>query len=241
MIKLQKKIAWTEEEDQQLIKAVKQEDSGKWNEVAKHIFYYSEFKIFKSPKHCRERWLNHLDDKKKRGEWTPQEDLSIFKYVMEYGKHWCKIVPILKDSRTEHMIKNRYNSLINKQRKSKKEREEHLRHRIVKLLKKQISNAASKKKLKESVPENPLKVENLTPEEKNIEENLQTKEKESVVRENLESQASQELPSNHCQSFVDSSYYQMVQPQYYGFGYAPEMAPYLYQPTFPTFQTYYWM
>lgn len=120
MIKLQKKIAWTEEEDQQLIKAVKQEDSGKWNEVAKHIFYNSEFKIFKSPKHCRERWLNHLDDKKKRGEWTPQEDLSIFKYVMEYGKHWCKIVPILKDSRTEHMIKNRYNSLINKQRKSKK-------------------------------------------------------------------------------------------------------------------------
>lgn len=95
--------------------------------------------------------------------------------------------------------------------------------------------------MKESVPENPLKVENLTPEEKNIEENLQTKEKESVVRENLESQASQELPSNHCQSFVDSSYYQMVQPQYYGFGYAPEMAPYLYQPTFPTFQTYYWM
>jgi hypothetical protein len=191
MIKLQGKIAWTPEEDEELVKAVHQEESGKWNEVAKHIFYNSDFKIFKSPKHCRERWLNHLDDKKKRGEWLPQEDLSIFKFVMEYGKHWCKIVPILRDTRTEHMIKNRYNSLINKQRKSKKEREEHLRHRIVKLLKKQISNAATKKKVKDSAtePQQTLKVEDLTPEEKAIEENINTNSKDIQQIESIEPEA----------------------------------------------------
>ena len=120
MIKLQGKIHWNQEEDNLLLQAVQQEENGRWNEVAKRIFYNSNFKIFKSPKNCRERWLNHLDNKKKRGEWSPAEDLSIFKFVLENGKRWCKIVPILNEARTEHMIKNRFNSLINKQRKSKK-------------------------------------------------------------------------------------------------------------------------
>lgn len=64
---------------------------------------------------------------------------------MENGKKWCKLVSVLKDTRTEHMIKNRYNSLVNKQRKSKKEREEQLCHRIIKQIKKQIAAAENKK------------------------------------------------------------------------------------------------
>lgn len=72
----------------------------------------------------------------------------IFKFVAEYGKRWCKMVPVLNDTRTEHMIKNRFNSLISKQRRSKKEREEHLILRIIKQLKKQIANAELRKKKK---------------------------------------------------------------------------------------------
>lgn len=122
MIKPNTKVAWTREEDDRLIEVVQQEEHLRWNDIAKALFYNSNCTIFKSPKHCRERWLNHLDDKKKRGLWTPQEDIKIFRFVLEYGKRWCKLVPVLKETRTEHMIKNRYNSLINKQRKSKKER-----------------------------------------------------------------------------------------------------------------------
>ena len=79
--------------------------------------------IFKSAKHCRERWLNHLDNKKVHGLWSPLEDYKIFKFVIENGKRWCKMVSILDDKRTEHMIKNRYNSLINKKRSNKKQKE----------------------------------------------------------------------------------------------------------------------
>jgi hypothetical protein len=166
MIKPNQKIAWTAEEDDRLMQAVQEEENWRWNEVAKSLFYNSDCTIFKSPKHCRERWLNHLDDKKKRGLWTSQEDLKIFKFVMEYGKRWCKLVPVLKDTRTEHMIKNRYNSLLNKQRKSKKEREEQLCLRIIKQLKKQILNAESKKQPAVEGEIKDPKVENLTPEEK---------------------------------------------------------------------------
>jgi hypothetical protein len=61
MLKLQGKISWTPEEDHLLVEAVNSTDLGKWNEVAKYYFYQSNFTMFKSPKHCRERWLNHLD------------------------------------------------------------------------------------------------------------------------------------------------------------------------------------
>ena len=55
-------------------------DDGKisWNEVAKDIFFKTSKKIFRSPKQCRERWNNYLDPSKDHGEWTPEEDRSLF-------------------------------------------------------------------------------------------------------------------------------------------------------------------
>jgi hypothetical protein len=131
------------------VEAVKNMEVGKWNEVSKFFFFTSEFRLFKSPKHCRERWLNHLDDKKKHGSWTPEEDLKIFKYVAENGKRWCKLVPILNDTRTEHMIKNRFNSLISKLKCSKREKEEQMMIKIIRQLKKQISNMEKRKQKRE--------------------------------------------------------------------------------------------
>ena len=48
-----------------------------------------------------------------RGDWTKDEDLSIFSYVLEKGPKWSKLTKICKD-RTEHNIKNRFFSLISK-------------------------------------------------------------------------------------------------------------------------------
>ena len=105
--------------------------------------------MFKSPKHCRERWLNHLDDKKKKGNWTPEEDLVIFRFVAENGKRWCKLVPVLEGTRTEHMIKNRFNSLLNRQKHNRRETDDQLLHRIIRQLKKQIVSFEKRKQKKE--------------------------------------------------------------------------------------------
>jgi Myb-like DNA-binding protein FlbD len=78
------------------------------------MFYNSNKICFRTPKQCRERWLNHLDTTKKRGAWSIVEDNVIFKYIRENGKHWSKIIPLLNHTRTEHMIKNRYNSVVSK-------------------------------------------------------------------------------------------------------------------------------
>jgi hypothetical protein len=38
----------------------------KWSELAKELYIASERSFFRTPKQCRERWLNHLDPVKSK-------------------------------------------------------------------------------------------------------------------------------------------------------------------------------
>jgi hypothetical protein len=193
-----------------------------------------------------------LDSNKKRGEWTAQEDLAIFKFVAEQGKRWCKIVPVLRDTRTEHMIKNRYNSLLSKQRRSKKEREEHLIQKIIKQLKKQINNAELRKKRKEQNAKEGLSNRN---EEVHMSEekhsNLNSsQEKESLhylkadeeaasgeksIKENSTVECINPNPNLNCfPMYSQSSYYPFGQEMYMPYGYNP------FPPLLP-YSNVYWM
>lgn len=40
------------------------------------------------------------------------EDITILKYVIEEGRKWSRIAPLLPKKKTEHMIKNRFNTLM---------------------------------------------------------------------------------------------------------------------------------
>lgn len=73
----------------------------KWNEISRRIFTFTNKEIFISPKICRERWLNHLDNSKVKGNWLKSEDILIFKYVVETSsKKWSKIMSLLGNKRT---------------------------------------------------------------------------------------------------------------------------------------------
>lgn len=104
----------------------------KWNEVSRSIFMKTNKTIFRSPKVCRERWLNHLDQSKIRGNWTTREDAAIFEYVVETSsKRWSKLVAVLGERRTEHTIKNRFNAMIAKHRRYKCEKDLKVAARIL--------------------------------------------------------------------------------------------------------------
>jgi hypothetical protein len=45
------------------------EEGMKWNEVSRGMFMKTNKAVFVSPKSCRERWLNHLDNTKIKGNW----------------------------------------------------------------------------------------------------------------------------------------------------------------------------
>lgn len=58
-----------------------------------------------------------MDQEIKRGSWTVDEDLIILQNVLAEGHHWSKIVELLPTRRTEHMVKNRFGSLVSCGRK----------------------------------------------------------------------------------------------------------------------------
>lgn len=87
-------------------------EKNRWNYIARELFVKSGKRFFRNPKQCRERWMNHLDPEKVRTEWTVTEDLVLLNAIKKKGKRWSLAVKELKHTRTEHMVKNRYKSLI---------------------------------------------------------------------------------------------------------------------------------
>lgn len=90
----------------------------KWNDIAIEIFIKSDRRFFRLGKQCRERWLNHLDHSISHERWTQQEDQILIRHVVCCGKKWSKIMKVLGNHRTEHMIKNRFISLVLKHKKA---------------------------------------------------------------------------------------------------------------------------
>lgn len=127
------------------------------------MFYDSNRICFRTPKQCRERWLNHLDQNKKRGAWTPAEDHLIFTFIQQQGKHWSRIVPLLNHTRTQHMIKNRYNSILSKISKDQKTNQNEAIRVVLTKLEKQISKekeaSSSQEKLTHKKSETQMTVE----------------------------------------------------------------------------------
>jgi hypothetical protein len=89
----------------------------KWSDLGKYLFIESNRKFFRTPKQCRERWLNHLDPSKLKKFWLEEEDFTLIEYVKLHGKKWAAISKKLDSKRNEHSIKNRYKSLLTRESK----------------------------------------------------------------------------------------------------------------------------
>jgi hypothetical protein len=51
-----------------------------------------------------------------RGPWARNEELKLLKLILLKGKKWSEISKILKNIRTENSLKNRYHTLIKKEK-----------------------------------------------------------------------------------------------------------------------------
>lgn len=113
-----------------------------WSEISFLLYLRSEKLYFRSPQKCREKWYNHLSPEVNRNKWTHEEDCSLFDMVVKHGPKWALISKLFNGSRTEHMIKNRYNSYVKKyqskvQRTSLKKLVERIQFDLLKKLKRQ--------------------------------------------------------------------------------------------------------
>jgi hypothetical protein len=96
---LQKKNAWSIEEDQILMRVVAEEGAGHWTKIAQRL-------QGRAGRQCRERWFNHLAPDVKKGSWTAEEDHLILAAVREHGTKWSQIQKQLP-GRSDNSIKNR--------------------------------------------------------------------------------------------------------------------------------------
>lgn len=112
------KFNWTPSEDELLLSLVNSStytNYGRiqWELIAKELNKQLHLldPFIRLSKHCRERWVNHLNPEMKKDKWTVQEDLSLFEKYLEHPQKWSKISKVLK-GRTDNSIKNRFNKLI---------------------------------------------------------------------------------------------------------------------------------
>jgi hypothetical protein len=91
-----------------------------WKDVSQELYNLNEDpkKCYRNAKQCREHWTCYLSPKLKKGPWTLNEDLKLFRFIFgnKGSKRWSEIAKEF-NGRTENALKNRYTLLIDKQRK----------------------------------------------------------------------------------------------------------------------------
>lgn len=94
-----KRTPFTEVEDQLLKKLVNTHGTN-WNLVSHHM-------IDRSPRQCRDRWMNYLSPEITNAPWTVQEDQLLFQKYQEFGPQWKAMTPYFKN-RSYNAIRNRF-------------------------------------------------------------------------------------------------------------------------------------
>ncbi|CAD8114610.1 unnamed protein product [Paramecium sonneborni] len=131
-------VPWSKEEDEALasiyMEYQKQGKHSKWSEIAKEIALRCKTQIVRQGKQCRERWINKLDPQISKGPWTKEEELTLLQLILKKGKKWSEISKIMKNTRTENSLKNRYHTIMKKERNKQPEVKEEIQQEIVDLL-----------------------------------------------------------------------------------------------------------
>lgn len=104
---------WNEEvkftqEDELLAKIVEENGSRIWKTVSEIL---RDKNCIRTPKQCRDRWVNYLKKRTSKRPFTTQESISTIEFYSMFGSQWSKLSDLIP-GKTENQIKNFINSII---------------------------------------------------------------------------------------------------------------------------------
>ena len=102
-------ISWTEREDDILLRWVKTMGVKNWTKCSKLIKN-------KTPKNCRDRWLNKVSFEAKPFEseiWNKKDEFVLLLLIRKFGTCWSKIMKYF-ENKTQNNIKNKFYCLARK-------------------------------------------------------------------------------------------------------------------------------
>lgn len=104
------RMRFSPEEDEILINLVSTYGDQDWNKISAELTKQSPINKQRTPRQCKDRYINYLSPEITNSEWTSEEDQLLIFNFLQTPSHW-KSMKILFPGRSEVAIKNRFKYL----------------------------------------------------------------------------------------------------------------------------------
>ena len=106
-----RKNRFSKGEDELITKLVNEFGENSWHKISSLVQN-------RTPRQCKERWLNYLKQGINKTPWKKEEDELLIKKADELKKSWREIAAFF-NGRTTVDLKNRYSLILRREKKSK--------------------------------------------------------------------------------------------------------------------------
>lgn len=82
--------------------------------ICQNWYEVSQYLPGKTPRQCRDRWINYICPTNSFEPWTPEEDMLLIDKINEFGTRWTLIAQHIP-GRSDNCIKNRWYAVLRSQ------------------------------------------------------------------------------------------------------------------------------